>query len=288
MIKEKYKMSQSGPSSLKKLFGKRINEEKVEEEILSMVEEGHEQGVIEESEAEMITNIMELSDKDARDIMTNRQKIIAIENTLSVEEAIRFVVENNYSRYPVYEEDIDNILGVVHLKDLVETFMKNPAANITEVMEEPIFIHPTYNINKLLAKMQSEKIHMSVVVDEYGQTDGIVCMEDIIEEIVGNIFDEHDEEEEESIKEIDQDSYMVAGDASLLDVSDELDIEFPDEDFETLNGFMLYELGRLPEENETTEIIYRGYKFIPVKICDKMITLVKVEKIEEEIKEDKE
>jgi len=281
-------MSQSGPSSLKKLFGKKINEEKVEEEILSMVEEGHEQGIIEESEAEMITNIMELSDKVAREIMTNRQKVIAIENTCTVEEAIRFITENNYSRYPVYEEDLDNVLGVVHLKDLVEEYMKNPETSITEVMEEPIFIHPTFNINKLLQKMQNEKIHMSVVVDEYGQTEGIVCMEDIIEEIVGNIFDEHDDDEEESIKEIGDDSYMMAGDASLLDVSDELDIEFPDEDFETLNGFMLYELGRLPEENETTEIIYRGYKFIPVKICDKMITLVKVEKSEEENKEDKE
>lgn len=281
-------MSQSGPSSLKKLFGKRINEEKVEEEILSMVEEGHEQGLIEESEAEMITNIMELSDKIARDIMTNRQKIIAMENTFTVEEAIRFIVDNNYSRYPVYEEDMDNILGVVHLKDLVEEYIKNPSTNITKVMEEPIFIHPTFNINKLLQKMQSEKIHMSVVVDEYGQTEGIVCMEDIIEEIVGNIFDEHDDVEEESIKEIAEDSYMMNGDASLLDVSDELEIEFPDEDFETLNGFMLYKLGRLPVENETTEIIYQGYKFTPVKICDKMITLVKVEKIEEENKEDKE
>ncbi len=281
-------MSQSGPSSLKKLFGKKINEEKVEEEILSMVEEGHEQGIIEESEAEMITNIMELSDKVAREIMTNRQKVIAIENTCTVEEAIHFVIDNNFSRYPVYEDDLDNVLGVVHLKDLVEEYMKNPGTNITAVMEEPIFIHPTFNINKLLQKMQSEKIHMSVVVDEYGQTEGIVCMEDIIEEIVGNIFDEHDEEEEESIKEIGEGSYMMAGDASLLDVSDELDIEFPDEDFETINGFMLYELGRLPEENETTEIIYQGYRFTPVNICDKMITLVKVEKCKEENNEDKE
>ena len=281
-------MSQSGPSSLKRLFGKKINEEKVEEEILSMVEEGHEQGLIEESEAEMITNIMELSDKNARDIMTNRQKIIAMEDTLTVEDAIRFIIDNNYSRYPVYHEDMDNILGVVHLKDLVEVYIKNPEANITEVMEEPIFIHPTFNINKLLTKMQSEKIHMSVVVDEYGQTDGIVCMEDIIEEIVGNIFDEHDDEEEESIKEIAKDVYIMAGDTSLLDASDKLDMEFPDEDFETLNGFMLYKLGRLPEDDETTEIIYQGYKFVPVKICDKMITLVKVEKIDEEINEDKE
>ena len=127
-------MSQSGPSSLKKLFGKKISEEKVEEEILSMVEEGHEQGLIEESEAEMITNIMELSDKNARDIMTNRQKIIAMENTFTVEDAIKFIVENNYSRYPVYEDDMDNILGVVHLKDLVEEYLKNPLTSVTQVM----------------------------------------------------------------------------------------------------------------------------------------------------------
>ena len=281
-------MSQGGPSSLKKLFGKKINEETVEEEILSMVEEGHEQGIIEESEAEMISNIMELSDKNARDIMTSRQKIIAMENTLTVEEAIHFVIENNYSRYPVYEEELDNILGVVHLRDLIQEYVKNPNTKITQVMEEPIFIHPTFNINKLLQKMQNEKIHMSVVVDEYGQTEGIVCMEDIIEEIVGNIFDEHDEDEEENIKNIGENVYIVEGDTTLNELHHEIEIEFPDEDFETINGFMLYKLGRMPKEDETTEIIYQGYKFTLVKICDKMIALVRMEKIDEEINEDKE
>lgn len=281
-------MSQGGPSSLKKLFGKKISEETVEEEILSMVEEGHEQGIIEESEAEMISNIMELSDKDAKDIMTSRQKILAMENTLTVEAAIHFAIENNYSRYPVYEDELDNILGVVHLKDLIQEYLRDPSTQITKVMEEPIFIHPTFNINKLLQKMQNEKIHMSVVVDEYGQTEGIVCMEDIIEEIVGNIFDEHDEDEEENIKRVGDASYMVAGDTTLNELHHELDIEFPDEDFETINGFMLYKLGRMPKEDETTEIIYQGYKFTPVKICDKMIALVHIEKIDEEIKEDKE
>ncbi|MBQ8413537.1 MAG: CBS domain-containing protein, partial [Lachnospiraceae bacterium] len=145
-------MSQNGPSSFKKFFSKKLDEEKVEEEILSMVEEGHEQGVIEESEVEMISNIFEFSDKDDRDIMTNRQKIIAVENTLTVDEALKFTLENRYTRYPVYEEDLDSIIGVIHLKDLVTTYMKDPKISITEVMEEPIFIHPTYNISKLLQK----------------------------------------------------------------------------------------------------------------------------------------
>lgn len=275
-------MSQSGPSSFKKLFSKKVDEEKVEEEILSMVEEGYEQGVIEDNEVEMISNIFEFSDKDARDIMTNRQKILAVENTVDVEEALKYALENNFSRYPVYEEDLDSIIGVIHLKDLVSAYMVNPHTPVVEVMEEPIFIHPTFNISKLLQKMQSEKIHMSIVVDEYGQTEGLVAMEDIIEEIVGNILDEHDDVEEEDIKKISEDEYMVDGGASLNDLENVIDVDFPDEDFETLNGFLLYKLGRLPVENEDTEIIYRGYKFIPVKICDKMITLVRITKIEED------
>jgi len=280
-------MSQSGPSSFMKLFSRKKDEDKVEEEILSMVEEGHEQGVIEESEAEMISNIFEFGDKDARDIMTSRQKIIGVENTITVEEALRFALDNIFSRYPVYEEDIDNIIGVIHLKELISAYLDNPASSVKDVMEDPIFIHPTFNISKLLQKMQNEKIHMAIVVDEYGQTEGLVAMEDIIEEIVGNIFDEHDEEEEEVIKLIDDNTYLVSGGASLTEVADEIDIEFPDEDIETLNGFLLYKLGRLPVEDENIEIIFQGYKFTPVKICDKMITLVKIERILDEI-EDKE
>ncbi len=274
-----------GPGGFKKLFSKKVNEEKVEEDILSMVEEGHEQGVIEENEAEMISNIFEFSDKNARDIMTSRQKIIALEETVDVEEALNFALENSFSRYPVYEEDIDNIIGVIHLKDLIAAYLENPKQNIKEILEEPIFIHPTFNISKLLQKMQNEKIHMAIVLDEYGQTEGLVAMEDIIEEIVGNIFDEHDEEEVENIKSISRDAYLMNGEAFLSDISDEISIEFPDEDFETLNGFLLYKLERIPEENEKIEIVYQGYKFIPVKISDKMIRLVRVEKTNEEEKD---
>lgn len=278
-------MSQGGPSSLKKFFSKKVDEEKVEEEILSMVEEGHEQGIIEDNEVEMISNIFEFSDKNARDIMTSRQRIIAVDKTATVEEALHIALDNSFSRYPVYEKDMDNIVGVLHLKDVITKFMNTPKASVTEAMEEPIFVHPTFNISKLLQKMQREKIHMAIILDEYGQTEGLVTMEDIIEEIVGNIFDEHDEEEH-NIKAIDTGEYMVDGGTTLSELEDIIDISFPDEDFETLNGFMLYELGRLPVEGENIEIVYEGYKFIPVNICDKMITLVKIEK--QENNEDKE
>ncbi|MDO5127871.1 MAG: hemolysin family protein [Eubacteriales bacterium] len=271
-------MSQNGPGSLRKFLSKKALEEKVEEEILSMVEEGHEQGVIEENEVEMISNIFEFSDKDAKDIMTSRPKMIAMEHTMTVAEALTFALENNFSRYPVFEEDIDTIIGVVHLKDLVAVYMKSPETSVRDVMEDPIFIHPTFNISKLLQKMQHEKIHMAIVIDEYGQTEGLVAMEDIIEEIVGNILDEHDEDTERVVDTLSNGDMMVQGTASLEELEELLDIEFPDEDFETLNGFLLYELGGFPSEDEAIEIIYQGYRFTPVKICDKMITLVKIER----------
>ena len=279
-------MSQGGPSSFKKLFSKKVDEEKVEEEILSMVEEGHENGVIEDNEVELISNIFEFSGKEAKDIMTSRQRILAIENTVDVEEALKFAAENSYSRYPIYEEDIDNIIGIVHIKDLIAQYLKDAKVNITAMMEEPMYIHPTMDISKLLNMMQKEQTHMAIIVDEYGQTEGIVSMEDIIEEIVGNIFDEHDEADEEEITELPNDVTMVSGSAELSELEETLEIEFPDEDFETVNGFLLYELGRFPEEEEKIEIIYQGYRFVPVDIQDKMIKLVRIEKIKED--EDKE
>ena len=280
-------MSQGSPGSFKKFFSKKLDEEKVEEEILSIVEEGYEQGVIEDNEAEMISNIFEFGDKDARDIMTSRKKIVAIKKGTQVDEALRFALDNSFSRYPVYDEDIDNIIGVVHIRDLTEAYLDNPVQLIDDLMEAPLFVHPTCSISKLLHRMQKEKTHMSIVVDEYGQTEGLAAMEDIIEEIVGNIFDEHDEEEERDIHQLDEKNCLVEGSAPLEELEEVFGLEFPDEDIETVNGFLLFQLGRLPVQDEKIEIVYQGYKFIPVEISGKMITLVRVEKIKQE-DEDKE
>ena len=271
-------MSQSGPSSFRKLFSKKVDEDKVEEEILSMVEEGHEQGLIEEGEMELISNIFEFGDKEAKDIMTPRQKIIAVEHTQTVEQALKTAVDNNFSRYPVYEEDLDNIVGLVHIKDLIAVYMKDPKSPIADIVDKAIVTHPTKDVSELLQRMQREKIHMAVVVDEYGQTEGIVTMEDILEEIVGNILDEHDEEQPEEIQKKSEDEYLVDGGAALEDLEDQLGIKFPDEDFETVNGFLLYELGRLPEADEKFNIAYQGYEFTPEKIEDNRIMTVRIKK----------
>lgn len=246
-----------------------------------MVTEGHEQGVILEDEAEMINNIFEFGEKEAKDVMSPRQKIEGIDETLSLEEAMNLMLEHGFSRYPLYEEDLDNIIGVLHLKDAMRYYMRDKDAVLKEIAREPFFVHPTQNIQKLLKDMQTKKIHMAIVVDEYGQTEGIVAMEDILEEIVGNILDEYDEEEHDIIRLGQDNCYLMRGLARLDEIAELLEIEFPDEDIDTLNGFLLYELGRLPLDEEEINIVYQGYSFHPIDIHDKMIAQVKVTKVTE-------
>lgn len=276
-------MTKAGPSRLFRMFSRNKTkyEEQVEEEIKSMVTEGHEQGVILEDEAEMINNIFEFGEKEAKDVMSPRQKIEGIDATLSLEEAMNLMLEHGFSRYPLYEEDLDNIIGVLHLKDAMRYYMRDKDAVLKEIAREPFFVHPTQNIQKLLKDMQTKKIHMAIVVDEYGQTEGIVAMEDILEEIVGNILDEYDEEEHDIIRLGQDNCYLMRGLARLDEIAELLEIEFPDEDIDTLNGFLLYELGRLPLDEEEINIVYQGYSFHPIDIHDKMIAQVKVTKVTE-------
>lgn len=276
-------MTKAGPSRLFRIFSrnKATYEEQVEEEIKSMVTEGHEQGVILEDEAEMINNIFEFGEKEAKDVMSPRQKIEGIDERLSLEEAMNLMLEHGFSRYPLYEEDLDNITGVLHLKDAMRYYMRDKDAVLKEIAREPFFVHPTQNIQKLLNDMQTKKIHMAIVVDEYGQTEGIVAMEDILEEIVGNILDEYDEEEHDIIRLGQDNCYLMRGLARLDEIAELLEIEFPDEDIDTLNGFLLYELGRLPLDEEEINIVYQGYSFHPIDIHDKMIVQVKVMKVAE-------
>ena len=171
-----------------KIFNKKSEEEKVEEEIISMVNEGNEQGLIEDSEAQFITNIFEFTDKESRDVMTARLNVMAIDKNSDLDEVMEIMIENNYSRYPVYDGDLDNIVGIIYFKDFVKEYLRDKTKSLAEIMVEATFVHPTYNIAKLFRRMQTAKIHMVIVVDEYGQTEGIVTMEDILEEIVGNIL----------------------------------------------------------------------------------------------------
>lgn len=270
-------------SSLLKLFGRGKRDEDVTEEIMDMVNESHEQGVLEENEAEMIGNIFEFGEKQASDVMTHRNNIVALDNDITVKEAFDRVMEENYSRYPVYDGDIDNITGVLHIRDLLKIYVEesNQSRKLREVGKEILFqpycIPETRNISPLFRQMQSDKIHMAIVVDEYGQTAGIITMEDILEEIVGNILDEYDDEEEQIVTDADG-SYIIEGQADLEDVEARLGIEFECEDIDTLSGFMIYKLGKIPDDGESFEVEYNGYIFKTLEVRNRMILKVKVEK----------
>lgn len=279
-----------------KLFGIEMtsdNENVTEEDIMSMVNEGHEQGVLEAGEAEMITNIFELNDKEAGDIMTHRKNLVALDGELSLHDAVDFILKEGYnSRYPVYEKDVDDIIGILHMKDALIAFdnkqnENRPIKEIEGLLREAHFIPETRNIDTLFREMQSRKIHMVIVVDEYGQTAGIVTMEDILEEIVGNIMDEYDVDEEFIVQSEDG-SYIINGMAPLDEVSKTLNIEFEEEDYDsydTINGLIISRLDRIPQEGEQTEVEISGYSFKILQVENKMIQTIRVRKLEEEEKE---
>lgn len=262
------------------------SEDVTEEEIISMVNEGHEQGVLLESEAEMIHNIFEFGDKEAKDIMTHRKNMAAIDGEMTLEEAIHFIVENRYSRCPVYLENIDNIIGILHIKEalafsLQPEFYHTPVKEIEGLVSDVSFIPETRNIHALFKEMQSAKNHMVIVVDEYGQTVGLVAMEDILEEIVGNILDEHDEEDI-MIERLPDGSYLMNGMAALEDVAEALNLELNLEDYDTLNGFLISLIDKIPNDGETFDMTFDGYRFIVQSVENKMIKSVKVIKAKEE------
>ena len=253
-----------------------------EEDIKDMVNEGHEQGVLESSEAEMITNIFEFNDKEAGDIMTHRKNIVALDGSMSLREAAHFVLkEAKNSRYPVYGKDLDDIIGTVHMRDVLfhaENLQESrmEIANVPGVLRPAHFIPETRNINSLFKEMQSQKIHIELVVDEYGQLAGIVTMEDILEEIVGNILDEYDKEEPDIVSRKNG-TYELTGLTLLDDVEETLGVEFDKEDkdnFDTLNGFMVSRLGHIPKAGEKGSVRIGDYLLKIMKVENKVIQTV--------------
>lgn len=264
---------------------KKSSEEDVtEEDLILAINEGHEQGVLKKSQAEMINNIFLLDDKEAGDIMTHRTEIVSIDGDLSLEDVAKKVLSLNKSRFPVYVDDLDNIIGIVTFRDVMirqNQGLENSEKikNIQWLIRPAVFVPETKKINVLFRDMQQWKNHMVIVADEYGQTSGIVCMEDILEEIVGNIFDEYDDEDADIIKKEDG-TYVIKGDTPLEDIKETLHIEF-DEDCETLNGYLTAKLDRVLQKNERPEMVVNNvkYKILGVKnrvITNVLVTILKV------------
>jgi putative hemolysin len=278
---------------MKRIFqrGHSINpEDLTEEEIMSMVNEGHEQGVLQESEAEMINNIFTLDQKEAKDIMTHRTNIDAVDGSITLREMLQIIDDKGHSRYPVYLENIDNIIGVIHIRDILKQMLKKDVLDLSLTQIDNLiwpvpFIPETRNIDVLFQKMQSQKIHIVIVVDEYGQTAGLVSMEDILEEIVGNILDEHDQEEQWIIPDKDG-SYLMDGMTEFDEVCHLLEIQDDElQDFDTLNGFLISRIDRIPSDEEVFHLSAYGYRFDVLLVENRIIRTVRVTKEEKPVEE---
>ncbi len=260
------------------------SEDVTEEEIISMVNEGHEQGVLLATEAEMINNIFEFGDKEARDIMTHRNNILAIDRNTTLDDALEYMLKECKSRFPVIEENIDNVIGILHFRDAfgAQRVPENrllPIGDIEGLVREAMFVPETKNIDVLFQSMQHTKTQMVIVVDEYGQTAGLLAMEDILEEIVGDILDEYDEDEAHIEETENADEYIIDGVTPLDELEERFGISFHEDEFETLNGFLISKMEKIPEDNEDFSIEVDGYSFGIMSVENRMIKSVLVKKL---------
>ena len=235
--------------------------------------------------AALIRNIFRYMDKDAKDIMTHRKNIIAIDGKETLEDALKVMLDENFSRFPIYKEDIDEIVGFLHLRDAMECYLareqrKIPVSELGDYIRAVTFIPETKSIDTLFREMQVSHNHVVIVLDEYGQTSGLVTMEDILEELVGNILDEHDVEEK-MITRLVTGNYLVNGFAELEDLEDYLGIQFDKENYGTLNGFLIDQLERIPSQDEHCVVEYEGYRFTVLLVDNNTIRRVKIEKLPE-------
>ena len=260
-----------------KIFGVGEQEEEIvtEEEIKMMVNQGEEKGSIEENEKELINNVFEFNDIIASEIMTYRTDIYAIEMNEDIYGILDEIDEYKYSRIPVYEETIDDIKGILFLKDILKLVSTRKGFKIADIMREAYFVPESKPIDEIFEELQANKMQMAIVVDEYGGTAGLLTMEDILEELVGNIFDEYDDVEVE-YKRLDDNTYLIDGSVSLYEMKKILDIELPEGDYETLSGYLIEKLGRLPEEDEHPVIEDEHLTYKIEEYEDRRIKWVKV------------
>ena len=271
-------------NAISKIFGVGENEEEIvtEEEIKMMVDQGKEDGTIQEDEKEYINNVFEFNDITASEIMTHRTDIFAVDINTSPAELLEEIIKDDckHSRIPVYDETIDEIKGILYVKDIIKNITKK-TFKIKNIMKEAYFVSQNKLINEIFKELQKSKKQMAIVIDEYGGTAGLITMEDILEEIVGDIYDEYDDIEEEYEK-IDDKTYIVSGRMPIYDVNKLLNSNIPEGDYDTLSGYLQEELGRIPTEEELPVIETKELTFKIEEYEDKRIVKVKICKNEQE------
>lgn len=246
-----------------------------EDEIKMMISIGEEEGVLAESEEEMLHSVFEFADTTAKEIMVPRTDIVAIDVDSAYEDIMKIIVETGYSRLPVYKDNLDNILGIIHTKDLLAFWEKRDSIILRDTTREPYFVPDTKKISELLREFQKGHVHMAIVVDEYGGTEGLVTLEDCLEEIVGEIQDEYDIEAQK-VEYFPDGYYLVDARISVKDLNDELGQNLlPEEkEFDSLGGFIMATLGRIPVEND--QVTYKDYTFTVTRMHRRRVSKVRI------------
>ena len=274
---------------ISKIFGISENEEETvtEEEIRMMVDVGEEKGTIDKEESEMINNVFEFDDKVVSEIMIPRNDIYALDEDMTISGVLEKITTDKdfrYSRIPVYKENIDEIRGIVYIKDILME-SKDKRIKIKNLKKKAYFIPETKPINELFEELRKNRKQIAIVVDEYGGTAGLVTMEDILEEIVGEIYDEYDSVEV-PCKQIDENTFIFSGGVSIDEVQKVLDIKIPEGEYDTISGYLINELGRIPEEHENVEVDTKDVLYTIEKVKERRILKVKAVKKEIEIEEE--
>lgn len=257
------------------------NEQVTEEEIRMMVDVGNERGVIEESQKEMINNIFEFDDRAAGEVMTHRTEVVGVDVDVTIDELVCLAVEQGYSRIPVYEDTLDDIKGILYVKDLLSLVKEAVPENfdVRAYMRKALFVPESNRCRELFVELKAKKLQMAIVVDEYGGTSGVVTMEDLLESIVGNMQDEYDDEEEE-VSRISETVFTLDGSISLDEVERLMKIDIPDDvDYDTLGGLITDLLGRIPSDDEHPKVQIKDVEFTVLKVEDRRIAKVCAEKL---------
>lgn len=245
------------------------------EELQYLLDQGKESGALEDNEHELIKNVFDFNERVVRNIMVPRTKISGIELTTSKEDVVNKIISEGYSRMPVYDEVIDKIIGIIHAKDVLPLLASNKDWGLADIIRKPYFIPETKKINDLLAELQQKRIQIAIVLDEFGGTAGMVTLEDIVEEIVGEIQDEYDEEKP-MVERISDTEFVINADATVYDVNEHLPHDLPeDQDFDTIGGLVSHAFGKIPEVGDSEECY--GYLFTILKKTEQNIETVKIE-----------
>lgn len=245
-----------------------------EEELKTMVGVSEEEGVLEDVEKEMIFNVFDFADMQVKDIMVQRVDIVALNSQDTYEDVLKTIKEEQFSRLPVYNETIDDIVGILNVKDLIIGDTDSDKFNITDYTREPFYTFEFKKITEVFNEMKKSRNHIAIVLDEYGGTVGIITIEDLVEEIVGEIEDEYDDGNSNIIEVVKEDEYVVDGSARLHDISELIGVNMESEELDSVGGLVIEELGRMPEENE--EVIINGIKFIVEEIEKNRIKKVRI------------